>query len=41
MNVLAKSHLGRVLIHTICAIRDHHWQWHWAGILREFYFHHA
>ena len=37
MNTLDKTHLGRVLLHTLCALRDHHWLWHWAGIKRELY----
>jgi hypothetical protein len=33
---LARSSFGRVLLHLACAWRDHHYQWHWSGVLREF-----
>ena len=33
---IAKNRMGRVLLHTVCALRDHHWTWHWRGIVREF-----
>jgi hypothetical protein len=33
--VLATNRMGRVVLHTVCAFRDHHWAWHWRGILRE------
>jgi hypothetical protein len=32
---LAEHPFGRVLLHVACALRDHHWSWHWAGIRRE------
>jgi hypothetical protein len=34
--VIANSRIGRVLLHTLCAIRDRHWKWHWRGMVREF-----
>lgn len=27
--------LHRMLLHLKCAVRDHHWAWHWKGIRRE------
>lgn len=33
---LAKSRHGRVMLHLLCVLRDHHLRWHWAGIVREF-----
>jgi hypothetical protein len=33
--ILAKNRMGRVILHSICAVHDHHWAWHWQGILRE------
>jgi hypothetical protein len=33
--ILAKNRTGRVILHTVCAFRDHHWAWHWRGIVRE------
>jgi hypothetical protein len=33
--ILVKSRMGRVILHTVSAARDHHWVWHWRGILRE------
>jgi hypothetical protein len=33
--ILANNRMGRVLLHTVCAVRDHHWKWHWRGIMRE------
>ncbi len=32
---MTNSRIGRLLLHTICAFRDHHWGWHWRGIIRE------
>ena len=29
------SRMGRVVLHLWCAVRDHHWRWHWQGIRRE------
>jgi len=34
--ILAESRFGRVLLHVVCALRDHHLRWHWKGIRREF-----
>ena len=34
--LLVTHRVGRVVLHTICALRDHHWNWHWRGIVREF-----
>src|SRR5216117_694119 len=33
---LANFNFGRILLHLACACRDHKYQWHWRGILREF-----
>jgi hypothetical protein len=33
---IVKNRMGRVLLHTLCALRDHQWNWHWRGIVREF-----
>jgi hypothetical protein len=33
--ILATNGMGRVVLHAVCALRDHHWTWHWQGILRE------
>jgi len=33
---LVQFSFGRILLHVICACRDHKCQWHWRGILREF-----
>jgi len=33
---LAQSSFGRVVLHLVCACRDHKYQWHWCGIRREF-----
>lgn len=30
-----ESKMGRMLLHLVCMVRDHHWWWHWEGILRE------
>lgn len=36
MNALAKSRLGRVLLHAYCLFRNPlHFRWHSAGIWRE------
>lgn len=32
---LAGSRIGRIVLHAVCAMRDHKWQWHFNGILRE------
>jgi hypothetical protein len=32
---LAQHSFGRILLHLACACRDHNFQWHWRGILRE------
>jgi hypothetical protein len=32
---LAESRYGRIMLHVICALRDHHLGWHWRGIHRE------
>jgi len=34
--LLAESRCGRVMLHLVCALRDHHLRWHWRGIVREF-----
>ena len=34
--LLAESRCGRVLLHLVRAVRDHHLRWHWRGIVREF-----
>jgi hypothetical protein len=33
---LAETSAGRVLLHLLCLCHDHHLQWHWSGIRREF-----
>jgi hypothetical protein len=33
---LASSASGRILLHLLCAKRDHHFLWHWHGVIREF-----
>ena len=33
---LAESSAGRIVLHLLCARRDHRIQWHWRGVLREF-----
>jgi hypothetical protein len=33
---LASSAAGRIVLHLVCAKRDHHFRWHWQGVLREF-----
>ena len=33
---LASSAAGRVVLHLLCARRDHHYRWHWQGVRREF-----
>lgn len=33
---LAVSRPGRVVLHVLCASRDHRYAWHWRGVLREF-----
>jgi hypothetical protein len=33
---LAASPSGRIVLHVVCAWRDHRFQWHWRGVLREF-----
>lgn len=33
---LAQSSFGRIVLHAVCACRDHNYQWHWHGVLREF-----
>lgn len=30
------TRLGRIVLHALCALRDHEWSWHFAGIRREF-----
>ena len=32
---LAEFSLGRIVLHLVCACRDHNFRWHWHGILRE------
>jgi hypothetical protein len=32
---LVKNRSGRVILHLLCAVRDHRWSWHWQGITRE------
>lgn len=34
-NQLAELSLGRIVLHLVCACRDHKLRWHWHGILRE------
>ncbi len=34
-NQLAELSLGRIVLHLVCACRDHKFLWHWRGILRE------
>lgn len=34
-NQLAELSLGRIVLHLVCACRDHKLRWHWQGILRE------
>ena len=34
-NQLAELSLGRIVLHLVCACRDHKLLWHWRGILRE------
>ena len=33
---LASSAVGRIVLHLVCAKRDHHFRWHWQGVVREF-----
>jgi hypothetical protein len=33
---LAQSSFGRIVLHVLCLCRDHNYQWHWRGIVREF-----
>ena len=33
---LVQFSFGRILLHIVCACRDHKCSWHWRGILREF-----
>ena len=33
---LAARPSGRIVLHLVCACRDHRFQWHWRGVLREF-----
>ena len=33
---LAGSSGGRILLHIMTLLSDHHLAWHWAGIAREF-----
>jgi hypothetical protein len=32
---LVNNRFGRVLLHGVCALRDHHWTWHRQGVARE------
>jgi hypothetical protein len=32
---LGQYSIGRIFLHTICALLDHKWSWHWIGIKRE------
>jgi hypothetical protein len=32
---LAGSPAGRIVLHVACAWRDHRFQWHWRGMVRE------
>jgi len=32
----ANHRIGRIALHTLCALRDHKWAWHLLGIKREF-----
>ena len=32
---LAASPVGRIVLHAACALRDHRFRWHWAGVARE------
>jgi hypothetical protein len=34
-NELAEFGFGRIVLHLVCAWRDHKLRWHWRGILRE------
>ena len=34
---LSETKLGRFILHTICACRDHHWAWHYKCVTREFH----
>jgi hypothetical protein len=33
---LASSPSGRIVLHLLCSRRDHHFRWHWQGVVREF-----
>jgi hypothetical protein len=33
---LVKYRIGRVILHSLCALQDHHWKWHLLGMEREF-----
>jgi hypothetical protein len=35
--MLVENRFGRVVLHLVCALRDHHLRWHWNGIRREFW----
>jgi hypothetical protein len=32
---LAGTRYGRIMLHVVCALRDHQVRWHWRGIHRE------
>ena len=32
---LAAAPAGRIVLHMLCAARDHHFAWHWRGVARE------
>ena len=34
---LARTPSGRVLLHLVCARRDHKFQWHGRGVVRELF----
>jgi len=32
---MARSGLGRIVLHCLCAWQDHHYGWHWRCMCRE------
>jgi len=32
---LSETSIGRIKLHLICLLKDHHFKWHVKGILRE------
>ena len=32
---MTQHRFGRIILHTVCALRNHKWAFHWPGIVRE------